>query len=358
MTKTNSRRNTYLTALSAAVAVGAIVAVAPVTADAATSFTDVKAELDHSSNIMSLAERGILKGYSDGSFRPDTPLTRGQASKILALSLGLNVKTVKDPGFKDLKKSNGYYNYIAALANAGLITGFEDKTFKPNAPMTRAHMAKVLDLGYKLNLNQSTENPFTDVSSKAWYADHVRTLVDNKVTKGKTATTFEPNVNVTRAQMASFVVRSENFEKVAAIVQQTKDQIRAIVLANGTVEVDGKKVAESSFDPTTNTLTLTAYNMDEGVKALQGAGLFSDKLPELGVTDIRVADGTAVNVATGSAASKTAIQNQMVALLKETPNATDSDLAAKDIKVTLFGHQDGTEFWETFNVNLHVFVGE
>lgn len=354
--KTNkSRRNAYLTALSAAVAVGAIVTVVPAPAGAAvTSFTDVKPTLDHYGPIMNLAERGIVSGYADGTYRPDHKLTRGQASKILALSLKLDIVNVKDPGFKDLTKANGYYNYIAALANAGYITGFEDKTFKSNAPMTRAHMAKVIDLGYKLD-SKSTVNPFTDVSNAAWYVDHVTALVDNKVTKGKTATTFQPNANVTRAQMASFVVRAENVEAAENLLDEARAEIKKVVTENGVVEVDGKKVAEAKFDVATNTLSMTAYDLDAGIKGITGLGVFSGKLPALGVKEIRINEGK--NIDLSQATAKDVLKDQFMALLKPSANpATDGTVSAKGVQVTLYAEKDGVQFWETFNVNLHVFV--
>ena len=220
MKKNNLRRKIYVAAISVAVVLGVIVTAVPVTTDAAgTSFTDVKPTLDHYDPIMNLAGRGIVKGYSDGTYRPDNKLTRGQASKILALALKLDTKNVKNPGFKDVDKTNGFYKYIAALENAGLISGFEDNTFKPNASMTRAHMAKAIDLGFKLE-SKSTVNPFRDVSDSAWYVGHVKALVSNKVTKGKTATTFDPNASITRAQMASFVVRTENIEVATSPIDE------------------------------------------------------------------------------------------------------------------------------------------
>ena len=354
----NSARKSFLSALSLSLAAGAVVVAAPATASAATSFTDVSSSLDHHDAIMELAARGILQGYEDDRFMPDIKLTRAHASKILAMSLGLDATNVKDPGFKDINKNQWYYGYVATLANAGYISGFEDGTFRPNAPLTRAQTSKILDKSYKMPMEAKTENPFADVSNNAWYVDHIRTLVENKVTKGKTATTFEPNANVTRAQMASFVVRSENYEKVANIVAETKAKIRATVLENNVIEKDGKKVAEASYDPTTDTLTLTAYNLKEGVKAVQGLGFFSDELPALGVSDIRIADGDLINTVENRVAAKEQLQNSMVELLKTPSNNSNGDMVANDIKVTLFGHSQGYEFWEYFNVNLHVYAGE
>ncbi|MCG7344093.1 S-layer homology domain-containing protein [Sporosarcina sp. ACRSL] len=346
----------FLTILFFSITVGIVACPSP--ADAAvTSFKDVPTNLDHHEAIVNLAERGIVQGYKDGTFRPDETLTRAHASKILALSLNLETTNVKDPGFKDVNKNQWYYGYVAALANAGYISGFEDGTFRPNAPMTRAQAAKIIDLSYTLPLEAKADNPFKDVSNSAWYVDHIRTLVENNVTKGKTATTFEPKSNVTRAQMASFVVRAENLHKIAMIAEETKAKIHAIVLENTAIEKDGKKLSHASYYPKTDTLTITAYNLEEGIKSVQGLSFFSDKLLALGVSHIRIEDGALINVVENRTAAKQQLQNAMVDFLKAPSDTTDGDLVANDIKVTLFGQTEGIKFWEYFNVNLRVFTG-
>lgn len=350
-------RKTFLYALFISLAFGISLA-APASAHAAvTSFKDVPKRLDHHDAILNLSERGIIQGYEDGTFRPDATLTRAHASKILALSLKLDTKNVKNPGFKDLNKNQWYYGYVAALANSGYISGFEDGTFRPNAPMTRAQASKIIDLSYKLPSEAKTNNPFKDVSNSAWYAGHIRTLVENKVTKGKTATTFAPNANVTRAQMASFVVRSEELVKAADIAKETKAKIRSIVLENSIIEKDGKKVSQASYDSKTDTLTMTAYNRNDGLKAIQGLGFFSDKLLALGVSHIRIADGPLINVVDNRTAAKQQLQDSMEDLLKAPSDKTNGDLVANNIKITLFGQSESTQFWEYFNVNLRVLIG-
>jgi len=341
-------------AISVAVVLGVIVVEPVTTAAAGASFTDVKPTLDHYNPIMNLAGRGIVKGYSDGTYRPDNKLTRGQASKILALALKLDTKNVKNPRFKDVDKTNGFYKYIAALENAGLISGFEDNTFKPNASMTRAHMAKAIDLGFKLE-GKSTVNPFRDVSNSSWYAHHVKALVSNKVTKGKTATTFDPNSSITRAQMASFVVRTENIKVPPNPTEKARAEIRKVVTQNGVIEVGGKKVADSKFDSRTNTLTMTAYDIDEGIKGMTGIGVFSSELRALGVNKIRIGNAKAVDLSQRDAKDK--LKEDFFALLKpSTKPSTDSDVSAEGVKVTLFIDKDGIQFHETFNVDFHVFV--
>ncbi|MEK3935600.1 S-layer homology domain-containing protein [Sporosarcina sp. FSL W7-1349] len=197
--------------LATTVATGALVSAAPVFTQAAPTFSDVKNIPSHHfyEAVTSLAERGVINGYEDGTFRPGQHINRMHAAKIMALALGLDTENVKDPGFTDVSKSNPYYGHIAALVEAGIISGYEDNTFKPTANLSRAHMAKMIVLGFKFEQEKLGNLPFTDINSKQWHADFIQTLYSNNITTGTTPTTFSPSALVTRGQMASFIFRSE-----------------------------------------------------------------------------------------------------------------------------------------------------
>jgi len=183
--------------------------------------------------IMHLTGNGVINGYEDGTYKPGQHVSRAHAAKIMALALGLDTKNVVDPGFKDVKKNHPYYGHIAALVNAGVIKGYEDNTFKPTGNLTRAHVAQMLVLGYKLEENKLSNLPFKDVNDKQWFANHIQTLFSNKITSGTTATTFSPNAFVTRGQVASFIFKSESAtkQKGSEVISITGDKV---VLSDGT----------------------------------------------------------------------------------------------------------------------------
>ncbi|WP_188006746.1 S-layer-like y domain-containing protein [Sporosarcina sp. ANT_H38] len=198
--------------LATTVATGALVAVAPINTKAETrTFSDVKNIPSHHfyEAVMNLSSRGVFGGYPDGTFKPGQSINRQHAAKFLALTLGLDTVNVKDPGFKDVSKKSAYYGYIAALVEAGIISGYVDNTFKPEANLTRKQMAKMLVLGFGIKAEGSQRNPFSDISDKQWHKSFVQTLYSNEITTGTTPTTFSPNALVTRGQMASFIFRSE-----------------------------------------------------------------------------------------------------------------------------------------------------
>lgn len=176
-------------------------------------FSDVPATDAKYNAIMSLSKRGIISGYPDRTFRPNADLTRGQAAKILANTLGFDSKDIVDPGFKDVKPTDNYYKEIAALVQAGIVSGYDDNTFRPGEKITRAHIAKMLTNGFSLDVESFTGTNFTDVKATDWYAQYVQTLVKNGITEGTSPTTYSPNTLVKRGQMALFVTRSESVAK-------------------------------------------------------------------------------------------------------------------------------------------------
>ncbi|WP_301107712.1 S-layer homology domain-containing protein [Sporosarcina sp.] len=173
-------------------------------------FTDVPKHRAYYEAVISLSSRGYISGYPDGTFRPAANVTRGQAAKIIANVLQLDTQKVKNPGFIDISTAHQYYGHIAALVEAGVISGYEDQTFKPNQSMTRAHMSKMIIKGFNFEeADKNAMSPFTDVSSKQWFAPYVESLRILNITTGTTPTTYSPGELVTRSQLASFVTRSE-----------------------------------------------------------------------------------------------------------------------------------------------------
>ncbi|MEK4484669.1 S-layer homology domain-containing protein [Psychrobacillus sp. FSL H8-0484] len=226
-----SRQKLYRTALASTLATGTLVALVPISTNALeieeNAFSDVLKNKYYYEGVKSLTARGIISGYEDGTFRPGENISRAHAAKIMALALNLDTKNVKDPGFKDVSKNHPYYGYIAALVSAGIIKGYEDNTFQPKANLTRAHIAQILVLGFGLEEAKLSSLPFKDINDKQWFAKYIQTLYSNEITTGKTTTTFEPNAFVTRGQAATFIHRSElaTQQKAVEIVDISKNEL-------------------------------------------------------------------------------------------------------------------------------------
>lgn len=199
-------KSKYLNALTAMALTASAVVVAPITSEAS-SFKDVQRTHPFYEEIKNLNDRGIIKGFKDGTFKPEQNLTRGQAAKIIAGVLELDTSNVSNPNFKDIPTNHLYFGAIAALRQEGIIDGYEDGTFRQHEFIQRNHVAKILANAFKLKASNTNSLPFTDV--RVEYKDAITALYENNVTTGKTATLFDGSSNVTRGQMAAFITRSE-----------------------------------------------------------------------------------------------------------------------------------------------------
>ena len=207
-----SKSKNYQKFLSATVATAVVASTAatvvPYNVEAA-SFKDVVKGTYFYDAVSNLSGQGVINGFKDGTFKPYQNATRGQAAALIARALKLDGKTVKDPGFKDVKKEAFYYNSVAALANAGIINGVTKDSYEPNRLVTRAEMSKMIANAFKLKENKSSASKFKDVPANSWYAGFVGALAENGITLGKTATSFDPANKVNRAQVATFIYRAK-----------------------------------------------------------------------------------------------------------------------------------------------------
>ncbi|GKV69218.1 hypothetical protein NCCP2716_17160 [Sporosarcina sp. NCCP-2716] len=196
--------------MASVMAAGTVVSVAPQTASAAeVTFKDMGKNVTSYDSVMQLAARGVISGYEDGTFRPNTDITRGQAAKFLTDILGLDTDNVTNPNFKDVSPTHRFYKYIAALSKEGVINGYVDGNYGVNDKLTRGQMAIILGNAYKFEKQPLKTNQFTDVDKKAHYAEYLQALIDNKITFGLTDTSFGPSQFVNRGQMAMFLFRSD-----------------------------------------------------------------------------------------------------------------------------------------------------
>ena len=257
------KNKAFNVALATTLAASAVVAVAPTQADAAATFTDVKTSDVHYTSIMNLAERGIVSGYGDGTFRPNNGVTRGQVAKIIAGILELDTKNVNNPNFTDVSTSNEYYGPIAALVEEGIISGYGNGTYGPSNTLTRGQMAKIITNAFEL-VADNTENPFTDIE-KSGFKEEILALYANEVTTGTTATTYDAASKVTRGQLASFVVRAEKATQSEETPEETPNEPVAPVTPGGGGYIPPVSETETALDKAIKAVATSASTNASGL---------------------------------------------------------------------------------------------
>lgn len=166
------------------------------------SFSDIEKSWAKEA-IEEMAALGVIQGYPDGTFRPNEAVKRKHIALMLSRLLDLEPKRGAS-AFQDVPTTHPYYEVITKLQRAGVIDG-SDGAFNPEAPMTRAQLAKVLVLAFDIPLDGTTT--FQDVPSTHWSTPYIATLADRGIVLGDNGR-FKPNEPVTRAQFAAFLSRT------------------------------------------------------------------------------------------------------------------------------------------------------
>ena len=172
------------------------------------AFTDVSSAHWAYGDIAYLVQKEIISGMGDGSFAPDSSITRAEYVKILASAFPME-KLADEIQFGDVNKTDWYYEYIAKASKAGIVTG-DGTGFKPNASITRQDAAVMLyrvlnHLGVNM---EEAENAATDSGDVSTYAlKAVNSLYGAGILSGMADGRFMPKTNITRAQAAAIVAR-------------------------------------------------------------------------------------------------------------------------------------------------------
>ena len=148
----------------------------------------------------------ILKG-SNNRLLPDAACTRAQIVTFLWRAAGSPAPKSTAMPFTDVAADSYYERAVLWAVENGITKGTSDTTFSPNATCSRAQIVTFLWRSQKSPAAGSV-NPFPDVSADAYYADAVLWAVKESVTSGTTATTFSPNADCTRAQIVTFIYRA------------------------------------------------------------------------------------------------------------------------------------------------------
>lgn len=180
-------------------------ALSPSNARAAADYSDVPVSSEYYNAVQKLIELGAISTETE-KFNPSNNVTRGQAAKILAITLGLDTTNVTDPQFNDVPKSNTFYPYVAALANEKIISGYSNGNFGVNDPLRRGQMAKILVKGFELSEIKATTNTYADVDASTETGMYIETLAHYDIAS-KSNTYFNPNSYIKRSQLALFIER-------------------------------------------------------------------------------------------------------------------------------------------------------
>lgn len=199
------------------------------------SFNDLPEDNYFSPYVYDLVERGQINGYPDGTFRTNNPITRAEASQLLATYGGryypideaiaryeeLESEYPLYDLYADVPKDAWYFNAVHSLASDGIVNGYPDGQFYPNAFLTRGEAAKIIR--GMIDLREPGDHDlFEDISGHFAEKD-IKRLASIGLFLGKGDKRFAPDDLVTRGELAVMIYRLNAYQD--------------LILAGETVEV-------------------------------------------------------------------------------------------------------------------------
>ena len=151
-----------------------------------------------------------LIGYSDGTVRPNGKITRAEVATIFFRLLDDDTRAKywsSKNDFSDVSADKWYNNAVSTLSRMGVIGGYADGTFRPDAPISRAEFAKIA-VSFTQNNGSAVYNYFTDVKTTDWFAPYVTAAKDAGLIEGYSDGSFKPKSKITRAEACAIVNRT------------------------------------------------------------------------------------------------------------------------------------------------------
>lgn len=169
------------------------------------TFTDVDADFWAYDAICSMSEKGIISGFEDGSFRPEQSITRAEFAKIIIGNESVSLETVAE--FIDVAKDKWYYDKVMAAASIGIINGVGDEKFLPEENITREEAAVIMkryaDYKNKTLIPVRMNINFADENEISDFAvGSIDALYISGVLSGTDSGFFNPKQPISRAEAA------------------------------------------------------------------------------------------------------------------------------------------------------------
>ncbi len=153
---------------------------------------------------------GYIIGYEDGTIRPDASITRAEVATIFFRLLTDEARDkfwTETNSYSDVAETAWYNNAVSTLSRMGILGGYEDGSFRPNASITRAEFAKIAVSFFEYE-DISAENIFTDVAAGSWYENFVAVAAKLGLIEGYAGNVYRPNESITRAEACTIINRT------------------------------------------------------------------------------------------------------------------------------------------------------
>ncbi|MBI4835680.1 MAG: S-layer homology domain-containing protein [Candidatus Abawacabacteria bacterium] len=178
-------------------------------AQAEVVFSDITKDHWAYNSVQTVVQAKIMNGYGDSTFRPDQPITRAETTKVIALAVGkgdIKKPTTVTLPFTDITRDDPLIPYIQHSYENRIIKGYNDNTFRPAKPVTRAEFLKIFMLAANsVFKDYNTGEAFLDVGAAHDLASYIYSARALGYIKGTSNGLFYPNTPITRAEAAKII---------------------------------------------------------------------------------------------------------------------------------------------------------
>ncbi len=178
-------------------------------------FTDVPPEHPNYNAISLLRYYGVIDGYADNSFRPEQPINRVEALKMIFEVGKFEVKPVGMANFLDTEKNAWYLPYLNRAVFEEVVSGYPDGTFKPAQTINLVEFLKILLKAQKADFTKlnMTQIPYTDVDPSQWYMKYLWFAHAAKLIDADQENKINPSQLMTRAKAAEIIFRYRKYQE-------------------------------------------------------------------------------------------------------------------------------------------------
>lgn len=255
--------------LAGALAVACVSSVNVFAADATskTGFSDVNESTAEGQAVVKMYEAGYIKGYEDGTFKPDGNITRAELTRVFNQVFGYKADEEKLKSVKNFADNNEndawYYNDVRIAQSNGYINGFGDNTFRPKDNFTRQQTCVVLAQAAKLSTEVKDDIKINDEVSP-WAESYVKRVISAGAISLEKNDTFRATDNITRGEVCLALAKyigTNNSENSTEVTTKTE------VVTNA----NGETVTETTTTEATETTTKNTSSSGGGGSSSGGS---------------------------------------------------------------------------------------
>lgn len=227
-------------------------------------FTDVDFSTEQGQAIEKMYNAGYLAGYNDGSFKPDSTITRAELTRVFnqVFKYELNEeKAVSMTNFSDVEKGAWYYNDVKIAQSNGYINGFNDNTFRPQNNFTREQTCVVLALA--ANLKSPSNDITINDEVSPWAETYVKASIADSAFKLENNNNFRATVNITRGEVCQALAKYVDIKNNTTTETSTETTTNSLTTAK-------TDAASNSSNETTTSKTNTSGNGSSGSTGSSG----------------------------------------------------------------------------------------